>query len=208
MAIPGQLAVFRAARHATLGETSDLAQAQLDWRPAEDKWSAGEVLDHLPKVDATYRSEIAELIRRAEAGEPAVLSRSFKDIDVSIFHLPKSLLPLFEIPFTITSRLLPRAVGAWMASSRAIPIQNPENAAPRRGQPKTELRAALEASLQGFEALFAAHPGIDYTRLIHKHPLFGINDVTQMLEILIAHEGRHQAQIREVIASPGFPAAT
>ena len=69
----------------------------------------GEVLDHLVRVESTYRSEIAELIRLAESGQKPVLKRSFKDIDVSVFHIPKALLPFLEIPFTISSRLMPRA---------------------------------------------------------------------------------------------------
>src|SRR5262249_18473100 len=160
------------------------SQGQLDFSPAPGKWSAGEVLDHLPRVDGTYRSEIAELVRLATSGQKPVLKRSFQDIDVSIFHLPKALLPLFEIPFTSSSSLRPKAVGAFMAGSRATPIQHPASAPPVAGRPKADLEEGLRAALAAMEALFAAHPDLDYRQLIHKHPLFGVNDVPQMLEIL------------------------
>jgi hypothetical protein len=207
MPIPTQLDAFRQARLATLERVAPLSQQQLDFSPARRKWSVGEVMDHLVRVEATYRSEIAELIRLAESGQKPFLKRSFKDIDVSIFHLPKALLPFLEIPFTISSRLMPRAVGAFVASSRAIPIQNPAAATPVAGRPAADLARDLRASLAAMEALFAAHPSLDYHQLIHQHPLFGVNDVTQLLEILTLHERRHQAQIAEILAAPAFPQA-
>jgi hypothetical protein len=206
MAIPEQLDGLRQARRQTLEAVEGLSLRQLDWSPAPRRWSVGEVLDHLARVDATYRGEIAELVRRSRAGERAYLRRGFSDIDVSVFHLPKALLPLLDLPFTLASRLLPRAVGVWMATSRLVPIQHPESATPEPGRPGAALRAALERSLAGFESIFAAAPDLDYHQLVHQHPLFGVNDVTQLLEIATAHERRHQAQIRDLVAAPGFPA--
>ena len=206
MAIPTQLDDFRRARRETLESAAGLSQRQLDFKPAPAKWSIGEVFDHLAKVDSTYRSEIAELVRRAEAGERPYLRRSFRDIDVSMMFLPKPLLPLFEVPFTLSSRLMPRAVAGWMASSRFIPIHHPGSATPSHGRPGGQLREALEESLAGFERLFAAHPDLPYASFVHQHPLFGVNNVPQLIEILLLHERRHQAQIRDVLAHRDFPA--
>lgn len=206
MAVPRELDDFRRARRETLETVAGLAQRQLDFSPARGKWSVGEVLDHLPRVDATYRREIGELVRLAKAGKRPYLKRTFEDIDVSVMHIPKALLPFFEIPFTLSSRLLPRAVGGFMASARFIPIQHPENATPEPGRLAAMLRAGLEDSLAGFETLFGANPDLPYASFIHQHPLFGVNSVPQMLEILLLHERRHQAQVRDLLAHPDFPA--
>lgn len=207
MSIPRQLGDFASARQKTLSKVSSLTQAQLDFQPAAGKWSVGEVLDHLPKVDAIYRDEIAELVRRAKAGERPFLRRSFQDIDVSVMFLPKVMLPLFEIPFTLGSKLLPRAVAGAMASSRWLPIHAPDRTLPRKGRPMGDLVTDLRSSVADFETLFAEHAGLDFDRMIHQHPLFGVNTVPQMLEVLLLHERRHQAQIGDLLTHRAFPAA-
>ncbi len=205
MAPPAELTAFLDARAETLEQVKDLDQDQLDWSPAPDRWSVGEVLDHLRRVDATYRGEIGELFRLAESGRPPVLRRGFADIDASLFNIPKSWLPHLEAPFRLMSLLTPKPLLAMIASARFIPIKNPVAATPERGRPGGELRRDAAASAQAMADLFAAHPGIDYHALRHEHPLFGNNDVPQLLEIQAIHERRHQAQIAELMADARFP---
>lgn len=205
MAPPAELSAFLAARAETLARVQGLDQRQLDWSPAPGRWSVGEVLDHLRRVDATYRGEIAELFRLAESGRPPVLRRGFADIDAALFNLPKSWLPHLEVPFRLMSRLTPKPLLAFLASSRFIPIKNPAAATPERGRPGEELRREAAASAQAAADLFAAHPALAYRSLRHEHPLFGDNNVPQLLDIQTIHERRHQAQIAEVMAAPGFP---
>jgi DinB superfamily len=205
MAPPAELLAFLEARAATLERVKGLAQRQLDWSPAPGRWSVGEVLDHLRRVDTTYRGEIAELFRLAESGRPPVLRRGFADIDASLFNLPKSWLPHLEVPFRLMSRLTPKPVLAFLAGARFIPIKNPVAATPERGLPGEELRRAAAASAQALADLFAAHPDLAYRSLRHEHPLFGSNDVLQLLEIETLHEHRHQAQIADLVADPSFP---
>lgn len=205
--MPRELDPVRRARRDTLEMAAGLDQAQLDFRPAPRKWSVGEVLDHMALAEGIYRREIEELVRRAEAGEEPVLRRGFSDIDVSMFYVPRSMLPLMELPFTVMTRMMPRRIGEYMASARWIPTHNPTPATPRPGRPKDELRRDLEASLAALEGVFEAHPDLDFTKLVHKHPLFGVNTVPQILLFSAGHERRHQAQMRDVMAAQGFPEA-
>jgi DinB superfamily len=205
MAPPTELLAFLEARAETLERVKGLAQHQLDWSPAPGRWSVGEVLDHLRRVDTTYRGEIAELFRLAESGKSPVLRRGFADIDAALFNLPKSWLPHLELPFRMMSLLTPRPLLAFLASARFIPIKNPAAATPERGLPGEQLRREAAASAQALADLFAAHPDLDYRALRHEHPLFGNNHVLQLLEIETLHERRHHAQIAEVVAESGFP---
>ena len=205
--IPRELDEVRRARRDTLERVAGLGQAQLDFRPAPGKWSVGEVLDHLALAEGVYRREIEELVRRAESGAEPVLRRSFSDIDVSMFYIPRSVLPLLDLPFTMMTRLMPRRMGEYMASARWIPTHNPTAVTPRPGRPGEELRSDLEASLAALEGVFQRHPDLDYTKLVHKHPLFGVNTVPQILLFSAGHERRHQAQIRDVMAAAAFPEA-
>lgn len=205
--VPPELEPVRRARRDSFDLVAGLDQAQLDFRPAPRKWSVGEILDHLTLVEGIYRREIEELARRAEAGLEPVLRRHFADIDVSMFYIPRAALPFVELPFTLMTRLMPRRVGEYMATARWIPTHNPTAATPRHGRPGEELRRGLEASLADLEAVFDRHPDLDWTKLVHKHPLFGVNTVPQILLFSAGHERRHQAQIRDVMAAQGFPEA-
>lgn len=205
--LPRELDDVRRARRDTLELVAGLGQAQLDFRPAPRKWSVGEVLDHLALAEGVYRREIEELVRRAEAGEEPVLRRHFSDIDVSMFYIPRSVLPLFELPFTVMTRVMPRKMGEYLASARWIPTHNPTAVTPRPARPGDRLRSDLEDSLAALEAVFRDHSDVDFTKLVHKHPLFGVNTVPQILLFSANHERRHQAQMRDVMAASGFPEA-
>lgn len=205
--IPAEIEEVRTTRRQTLDLTAGLAPAALDFRPPDGGWSVGEVMDHVVLVEGILRDEIAELIRRAEAGEEPVLRRGFEDIDVALFRLPKGLLPFVELPFTLMTRLMPRKMGEYISSARWIPIRNPTAATPVHGRPGAELRSNLERSLRDVEDLLKAHPGVELSRLVHHHPAFGVNTVPQMLHFDAGHERRHQAQIRDVMAARGFPRA-
>jgi hypothetical protein len=199
MPVPQQLEAFRAAREDTFKLTEPLSQAQLDRSPAPGKWSAGEVLDHLSKTDEMYRREIALLADLARSGKRPYSKRGFSDLDAAPAGIPKPWLRFLEAPFGLMSRLMPKSLGASMAANRKVHFQHPEGATPQPGRPAAELRDGLRASFQGLESLFTANPDLDWPSMIHQHPLFGVNNVPQILDFITSHERRHQAQIREAL---------
>jgi hypothetical protein len=203
--IPPELEELRPTRQATLELTAGLTQEQLDFSPAQGKWSIGEVMDHVPMVEASLRGEIEQLIELAEAGKRPVIRRSFKELDISVGPLPKSLLPFFEIPFTIASFFTPKAVTEYLAGARWLHFQNPESAEPRPGRPGDQLRQELRESVDATEELIRNHPDVDYPNCIHHHPLMGRNTVPDMLRFMVGHEERHRKQIQDVLDHPNFP---
>ncbi len=205
MPVPQQLETFRGARRETFDLTAPLSQEQLDRSPGPDQWSAGEVLDHLTKTDAMYRREIALLADLARSGKRPFAKRHFADLDAAPAGIPKSWLRVLDLPFTVLSRLMPRSLGAAMAANRKVHFRHPEGATPRKGRPADELKRDLRASFQAFESLFLENPDLDWGSMIHQHPLFGVNNVLQILDFITSHERRHQAQIRDALARPAPP---
>jgi uncharacterized damage-inducible protein DinB len=198
------LEVFRSTRAQTLAMVERVSQAQLDYSPAPHEWSVGELLDHILLAEKVFRDEIAHLIELKQAGQKPVLKRSFRDLDVSIAYIPKPLLPVVEIPFTLFNMFVPSAARELMMRYRLIPAQNPEVATPRKGRPADQLRNDLRSSLKETEALFEANPDLDYREMIDEHPLLGTNNVLQLLRLLALHEVRHQSQISDILADPRF----
>lgn len=201
MPLPQQFEVFRAAREDTLKLAAPLSQQQLDHSPAPGKWSTGEVLDHLSKTDAMYRREIALLVDLAKSGKRPYAKRRFSDLDAAPASVPKPWLRFLEIPFGLMSRIMPKSVGASMAANRKVHFRHPEGATPRKGRPAAELNRDLRASFQELESLFAGNAALDWSSMIHQHPLFGVNNVLQILDFITSHERRHQAQIRDALTS-------
>src|SRR5205823_14202559 len=94
------LEMLRLTRAETLRLTAGVDQAQSEFAPAAEKWSVGEVLDHLLLAENYYRAIFGRLIELQKSGAPAVISASFSEVNTSIAFLPKSMLPMAEVPFT------------------------------------------------------------------------------------------------------------
>lgn len=201
------LEMFRTTRAHTLAMVQKLSQSQMDHQLEPGKWSVGEVLDHLILGQRLNLSYIAEVIGMKKAGRQPVLRLSFADVDVSIGHLPKTLLPALEVPFNVLNMFLPNGVRDFMTRYRLIPAQNPELTAPRRARPADELRNDLISSLKETEALLESNAHLDYGEMVIQHPLLGNNNVSGLLRFLALHEQRHQSQISSIMAGSRFPAA-
>ena len=134
-----------------------------------------------------------------------MIRSSFAEVNTSIAYIPKSLLPLLEVPFTVFNMFVPAVVREAMTQIRMLPAQNPDMAAPRRGKPVNELRDALKSSYEDTAAVFRENRRLDYRRMRYGHPLLGDNNMLQVLRIVALHERRHQSQIREILSSRQFP---
>jgi uncharacterized damage-inducible protein DinB len=201
------LEMLRATRADTLRLTDAIDQAQSEFTPAPGKWSVGEVLHHLLLAENYYRGLFAQLIELQKSGAKAVIRASFSDVNTSIAFLPKSLMPMIEVPFTIFNMFVPTAVREVMTEFRILPAQNPDMAQPAKGKPIAALRQSLQASYDETAALLNANPRADYRAMRFQHPLMGDNNALQVLRIVALHERRHHGQIRDVLASRRFPKA-
>ncbi len=206
--IPNELQDMKKARETTLDLVSELTQLQFDHTPRQGGWSIGEVLHHLILTDAIITKDVTDLLELHHAGKKTVVNRSLVEFDVSIAPIPKSFLKFAAVPFTINSRLLPKAMLNYMARSRWVPFRHPSAANPTSGLLAKDLRCDLTESHESLAAVFEGDPEVDYTRLIHKHPLFGVNNIVEVLVFGANHEGRHQEQIRDILRSADLPPTT
>lgn len=202
------LEMFRATRRRTIALANELSQVQLNFTSATGKWSVGEVLDHLLLAEKFNRDQIVELIELTRAQQKPFVRHTFADVNVSITYIPTSLLPVFEVPFTLLNTFVPAGVREYMTRNRLVPAQHPDIATPTRGRPAAELREDLASSLKETENLFNANADLDYSVMIAQHPLLGTNNVPGLLRFMAAHEQRHQSQINNIMTSPQFPKTT
>ena len=199
------LDAFRKTRERTMVMVEGLSQAQLDFAPAPNRWSAGEVLDHMILAENININQIARLIELKRPGRTPKLDLSFADLNISVAYLPRSVLPLLELPLMFMNMLVPDSLRNYLTRHRLVPFQNPDAAAPRRGRLASQLSSDLITSLNETEMLFRNNRDIDYRELVLRHPLLGSYDVPGLLRFMAAHEQRHQSQIINIMASPQFP---
>lgn len=199
------LALHRTTRYYTLATVQRLSQRQLDFKPAADKWSVGEVSDHLVLGHRLNLSYMAEVIGLKKAGQRPVLRLNFTDVDVSVAYLPKAVLPAFAVPFKVMNICLPSIVRDFLTRYSLVPAQNAQITTPRRGRTADELCQDLISSMKETEMLLESHQHLDYCEMVVEHPLLGSNTLPGLLRFLALHEQRHQSQIEGVLRSAGFP---
>ncbi len=198
---------FRDARSETLALAGDLTQEQLDFSTSPRKWSVGEVLDHLVRIDEVFREEYDELLRRWKKRRGGVsLYRGLADAGFSLPLVPDAFLPLFDVPMAMAGILFPRQIRQAVFSNRAVPAKAPARIEPRKGRPADELRGDLAGFEEYLERFFDGNPDVEWERLRYYNPLCGLTNLPGVMSFIASHEGRHQGQIREVLAAKGFPA--
>jgi hypothetical protein len=205
--VQANLEQLRAVRSRTLTLIQDLSPAQLHYVPAPDDWSVGEVADHLILSEQVLQRDIALLIEQAKTGQTPYLYRSFAEFNARPACIPECALPFLEAPLNFLNMFTPAEIREYVVRNVPVRALAPDVTLPRPGRAKAELCTELLATLHETEALFAANPSLDYHRMRHQHPLFGIQTVPQLLRTLWLHEQAHQDQITRMRASPQFPRA-
>ncbi|MEM7350864.1 MAG: DinB family protein [Acidobacteriota bacterium] len=199
-----EISEFRAVRERTLSLVAGLSADDMAEQPAADRWSAGEILDHLLRSETLWRNEVSELVRLARAGRQTYLSRLITDFPLPIVgRLPPPLLGLMSVPLTVFSSFFPLSVFLAFLKWRKIPAQAPPAIAPRRGRTADELRDDLSAQAERTVAVFEDNDDLRFERLIYQHPLLGIVTAVDLLQVITTHEARHQEQLVEVLAALG-----
>jgi len=186
---------FSATRARTLAMVDGLAREQLNFIPGPNRWSIGEVLDHILRAERLNRDQVAQLIQLKREGQKPELRLTFSDLNVSVAGLPRSLLPLFETPLTLMNMFVPDCFRNYLTRTRIVPFRNPDPATPHAGRMGAELCGDLMASLLETKKLFQNNLDLDYDEMFVQHPLLGRYDVPGLLRFMSAHEQRHQSQI-------------
>ena len=140
-------------------------------RPAPDRWSVAEVLEHLARVEEQLTRLLTAKLSEAHAAgtlgpepstDPVVDARAHRIV------LDRRTL------VTASDRVLPRGE---LDSTAAL--------------------AKLETARDRLRELLIAHDGLAIATVSHPHPVLGPIDGYQWFAFVGSHEARHAAQIQE-----------
>ena len=144
-------------------------------RPAPDRWSVAEVLEHLARV---------------ERGVTSLLTKHLADADATSAFLPDA--ETSSVVATINNELL---------VDRRHKITTGERVAPTGEVSSDAAWTALESSRQGLKALVSSYEGRDISSVMLPHPVLGPINAFQWVVFIGTHEARHALQITEVSQS-------
>jgi uncharacterized damage-inducible protein DinB len=201
------LAQYRQVRESTIDIVRRLTQKQVDFSPAHETWSIGQILDHLLLSEKLYRTQMERLIELAREGKSTDIELSMYQVNSSFAFIPREVMSLFSIPMKVFNMFVPHAVRESLIRYPLIPALNPTVSDPVRGRPIEVLCESLKSSIAETEALFRGALPANLREMTLSHPVLGTNNIQQILGILGAHEERHQGQIRDRIRQAGGPAA-
>jgi hypothetical protein len=140
-------------------------------RPAPDRWSAAEVLEHLTMVERIFGGRIMKALDNAQAA-----------------GLAKEGQPRTPLPDAVEQRM----------KDRVNKRQAPETAQPTGAVDVAAGWAALESNHEALRHALSGCDGLALSQVTLDHPFFGTMTVYQWIELMAAHEGRHTEQIREI----------
>lgn len=172
-----------------------LSAAQLGWRPAPDRWSIAECLDHLVLTGEAYLDAIDAAVeegrRRGRVGD-GPYRRSL---------VGRWLIRLLEPPPGLKVPAPP------MIRPRDAEAGEPDGPSGTSGAEGDPLRDFL-ALRPRFAERLAAADGLDLGRVRLSSPFFAFVrfDLGSAFRLVAAHERRHLWQARRVREAEGFPA--
>jgi hypothetical protein len=165
------LALMDASRDAVRAAVESVPAALRARRPAPDRWSVADNLEHLALVETRFAASVREAIDKARAagavGENA----------------PR--VPLVD---AVRTRI----------SDRSERREAPPGASPTGELDAAAAWAAFEAARNDFRAAVASADGLALGTATADHRRWGPLTVYQWVEVLAGHETRHAAQIREL----------
>ena len=193
-----EIAAFRRVRDQTLRLVEGLSQEEFDWSPALDKWSIGEVLDHVLRAEQFFRRDLERLAEGSRSGRPMHIRHTFHDLDIGLPFVPRSLMPALDIPLTLATLFVPAAVLNILTASRLFAMRHPSVADPQHGRSAESIREDLwDACRQTFEFLQRLSPR-DAASMTVSHPLLGTRTVPELIRFMLQHERRHQGQVADL----------
>ena len=143
-------------------------------RPAPERWSLAELLEHLSLAEASFTAWIASGIDKAREG-----------------GLGQEAAERSPLPEAVRTRLADRV------NRRTAP----ERVQPKGEMSADEAwRAVVEVERRLKEVLVSAD-GLALNEVIVEHPSLGPFNIYQWVELMAAHRRRHVEQVREIAAA-------
>lgn len=162
---------------------SGLTEAQMNWKPAADKWSIAQCLEHLTVSSEKFGPYMTQAIAQGREKRPA---------DGAVAYRPTRL------GGWLIKQLLPSATRKVPAPKIFRPVEGPA------------IEGALDRFLkQQQEFLRFVHQakGIDYNKTRLRSPVTALMrySLADAFVITVVHTERHLGQARRVKDAPGFP---
>lgn len=160
-----------------LSIVSSVTEAQAGYRPAENEWTIGEIVEHVSIVNNGFLRITRKLLKQAEAEGKSAPA----DLNLKLILSDESGVPVqkFEAPETV------RPTGSISIA---------------------DALASMRQTLDGFVEIKPRVEVVDLSEQMFPHPAFGPISAYQWMLLLSEHQDRHLRQIERVIAAPGFPA--
>jgi DinB superfamily len=155
-----------------------LTDLQQNFRPAPDRWTIAENVEHISIVNGGFLRLTHKLLKQAEASPKPALAD----------------LKLPPVTMTDEGELKP---GKWNA---------PEMVRPQGGVSVADASAKIRSVINDLSDLRSRLELVDLSEQNWTHPFLGQLNLYQWLLLLAEHEERHRIQIETVKASAGYPA--
>lgn len=193
-------------REKIVGSVRDLSQAQLDFQPAPESWSIGQIAEHVALSERGLMDIVQSLFQKP--GAPKLLRIGYDQLPLIIKGIPNDIARLsFEMlqPFSFLTRFTPNAIVQFMLANPIIKAQAAPRSIPAHGKARGDLAAFLaqvrKSTLQFLETV----KDKDLAQYHWVHPLLGYQDLYGMLGMIASHDHRHIQQIEAVRKDPHFP---
>lgn len=167
------LAALDSSREALRASMAAIPSEVRTARPAPDRWSPVDIVEHLSLVEARFSAVVGGKIAEA---------------------LRAGLGPESQGREPLPERI------RTMLGDRTGKRTAPEAAVPSGRMNEAAAWTAADAARAAFRTAVLSADGMALSGVIHEHPFFGPLNVYQWVELIAAHEMRHVAQVRETAA--------
>ena len=164
------LARLTAERDALLERLSNIPVALQNQRPAPERWSIAEVLEHLVRIETGL---------------------------TKLFMLKGQTPPGADVPAPPPEAHSTPTLGVRIRD-RSQRIEAPDRVRPAGSLSADSALTQLQAARAGLLGAFASADTVALDRVTHPHPVFGPLTLRSWMALTSDHEARHAAQIGEI----------
>ena len=167
---PEILARLTAERDALVARLAKIPVALQNERPAPERWSIAEVLEHLVRIETGL---------------------------TKLFMIKGQAPPPDDVPAPAAEASSTPALGRRIRD-RSQRIEAPERVRPAGSLSADSALTQLQAARAGLLSAFASANADALDRVTHPHPVFGPLTLRSWMALTSDHEARHAAQIGEI----------
>ena len=157
-------------RSRLVARVENLSEAQQEFRPGADAWSAAEIIEHLALIERRLTGLFNAMLKKIEGAGAEAQPRPMR-------------------PFSLDE----------FAEQARQKLDAPEGVRPRGGVRLADSLAQLRASRAALNALRPRVEAVDGASAIYPHPIFGPLNLYQWFAFIGVHEARHLRQIERLL---------